>query len=236
MTPVTPGQGAADKVRQPRAVIFDLDGTLADSAPDIAAALNASLEGRGLETLSLAAVKLLVGGGARLLTERALAANGIVGDAIRIDTLLADFLDRYRAEPYVRTQLYPGARDALEQLAARGFALGVATNKPDDLTQAIVDGLGIRTYFGSVIGSVPGLALKPAPEILFKVCAALGAGPAEAIMVGDSAADLGAARAAGMGCILFTHGYSSKPVHTFGAAAVVTGFAELDEALQVFIG
>jgi phosphoglycolate phosphatase len=173
----------------------------------------------------------MVGGGARLLCERALAANGIEGQGQRTDGLHKAFLETYRARPCVETALYPGARDALTRLGRLGLNVGIATNKPDDLTQAIVDALGIRSALRAVVGSVPGLALKPAPDMLLRTCEALGVAPLEAVMVGDSRADLEAARAAGMRCILFTHGYSAEPVETLGADVVLDSFAELDDGL-----
>ncbi len=214
-----------------RAVLFDLDGTLADSAPDIAAALNTSLSLHGLKPLSLDQVKAMVGGGARLLCERALFANGLEAQGSLADALHATFLKTYGARPCVETALYPGAYEALARLSQLGLKLGIATNKPDDLSQAIVDVLGIRRCLGAVIGSTSALALKPAPDMLFRACARLRVAAAEALMVGDSRADIEAARAAGMGCIVFAHGYSSEPVEILGADAVLEAFAELDYAL-----
>ena len=219
-----------------RAVIFDLDGTLADSAPDTAAALNATLAASGLEVLDLATIKTMVGGGAELLVARALAANGEIPEQRRADALLADFLVRYRAAACVHTRLYPGARDALDELAADGIALGICTNKPADLTELVLAGLGLRGYFKCVVAATPDLPPKPDAAMLMRVLSEIGAMPSASLMIGDSAADLGCARAAGVRCILMRHGYSREPVDTLGADAVIAGFAGIRSALTRFAG
>lgn len=210
-----------------RAVLFDLDGTLLDSAPDIGAALNAALASVGLAALELDHIKTMVGGGAHLLCSRALAAGPRGGATISADALLEKFIAHYEAHPCERSVLYPGARDSLERLKRQGLSLGLVTNKPDRLTQVIVDALALRPLFGCILGGQPALRLKPDPDMLLRACKLLGVAPHEALMVGDSRADLGAARSAGMACILLAHGYSSEPVHRMGADAVVDDFAHL---------
>lgn len=215
----------------PRAVIFDLDGTLADSAPDIAAALNVALADAGHAPLDLGTVKTMVGAGARRLVERALATNGDAGRRVSTAAVHAAFLDAYHARSAHLTTLYPGAREVLADLAAQGVRLGVCTNKPHDLTLAILEALNVRVLFGSVAGSVPGAALKPAPDLLRKVLAELDVEPGSAVMVGDSRADAGAACAAGTRCILISHGYSAESVEQIGADAVVAGFLDMGPAI-----
>lgn len=219
------------RVAPSRAVIFDLDGTLVDSAPDIAAALNAALAEWQLAPLPLETIKTMVGGGARRLVERALANHGGTAAVPPIDDVLSAFLVAYRAEPAVRTVLYPEARETLRALASAGVPLGIATNKPQDLTLAILDAVSIRGHFGAVVGSTDGMALKPAPDMLLAVLAELEAEPAASIMVGDSAADVGAAGAAGMRILLLNHGYNQEPLESLGADGVFAGFGALLPAL-----
>jgi phosphoglycolate phosphatase len=125
------------------------------------------------------------------------------------------------------TRLYPGVQAALMRLGKDGVKLAVATNKPHDLAVAILDAVGIATRFGVIVGSVPGLELKPAPAILRKALTELGGTPDRAVMVGDSRADVGAAKAARCRSIVFGHGYSEVPVSTLGADAVCARFADL---------
>lgn len=213
------------------AVLFDLDGTLAHSAPDIAAALNIALSEAGLPSLDLAAVVEMVGGGARLLVERALAASGDPAGAVPAEQVLAGFLRAYEATPCLMTVLYPGAREAVAALGARGLRLGVATNKPERLTRAILDRLGISGHFSAIAASRPGLALKPAPDLLLAALADLQVEPAQAILVGDSKADVGAARAAGLRVALMQHGYSREPVEALRPDLVLDGFGEIVDSL-----
>ena len=141
------GRGGADAVKGVRAVIFDLDGTLADSAPDIANALNATLVAAGYGAHHLEIIKTMVGGGANVLVERALRAHGTDPDVSRVEQMLADFLVRYRAQPCAVTVLYPGALNVLNACRDAGFSLGICTNKPADLTEMVLDGLGVRAHF-----------------------------------------------------------------------------------------
>lgn len=209
------------------AVLLDLDGTLTDSVPDIAAALNEALIAARLSPLEEAHVKTMVGGGARRLVEAALLKNGHHGAAVDFEAVLESFLDAYRAKPARLTRLYPGTREALETWRRRGLKLGVVTNKPLDLTTSIIRALGLSSLFEVIVGSEPGLALKPSPDPILKAVNSLGCSPAAALMVGDSVADLGAARAAGCRMILLAHGYSNEPVAGLGADWVAADFAAL---------
>jgi phosphoglycolate phosphatase len=217
--------------RRLEAVVLDLDGTLADSVGDITDALNCALGQAGLAGFNEASVKRMVGSGSRRLVERALAAEGPLQPS-SVDRVLEVFLAAYRAAPCARTTLYPETRNALEALAARGIQLGVCTNKPADLTEAILCRLRIRGLFRSVVGGVPGVPLKPAPDMLVRSLAELGVSPTAAVLVGDGAADVGAARAAGVPIVLLAHGYSATPVAELGADAVASGFRDLQRALR----
>lgn len=214
-----------------RAVVFDLDGTLADTAPDIASALNLALAAEGLAPFSLDGVKSMVGGGTRKLVERALKAALAEAGAHRIDATLAAFSAAYVAAPCRDTVLYPGAREVIDHLRGSGVRIGVCTNKPEPMTAAVLEGLGVASVIDHVVAGSDRLALKPAPDMLLSAVGALGAAPHEAVMVGDSAADIGAARAAGVRCILVGHGYTTTPVAELGGDKVIDGFHQLATAL-----
>lgn len=206
-----------------RAVVFDLDGTLIDSVPDIAAALNRCLDAEGRTPLSEVGVARLVGGGARELVARAL------GDATpdtEIDRVHADFLAHYDAEPVSRTRLYPGTRELLSELCAAGLPLAICTNKPQPLTDLILARLDLAPYFATAWGAGPGKPLKPDAACLRTVCRTLGSMPAETVMVGDSHTDIDAARAAGCPSLLVAHGYEQRPLESLGADTVVAGLPE----------
>lgn len=215
----------------PRAVVFDLDGTLVDSAPDIAAALNVALGKAGHKALDLALVTSFVGGGARLLIERGLQACGEQAGATRIDEVYADFLAAYARDPAQLTKPYPGALAVLERLAAEGVRLGICTNKPADLTNAVLDQLTLTAFFVSVVAADGRLPLKPEPAMLRRALQELGVVANEAVMVGDSAADSGVAAAAGVRSVLLAHGYSHAPVGSLGADVVISGFEDFLECL-----
>lgn len=219
----------------PRAVVFDLDGTLVDSAADIAGALGRALAGEGLPGFDTETVKGLVGGGSRRLIERALAVLGVEAVPARVEDLRRAFEDQYLAAPCRSTRLYPGARELLATLSARGVALGVCTNKPEAITLSVLDALGLARTFGAVAGGSDTLALKPDPAMLVSVLSRLGAGPDEGVLIGDSAADVGAARGAGCGVVLVSFGYASGNAVALGADAVVDDFAEVPLVLaQLF--
>jgi phosphoglycolate phosphatase len=206
-----------------RAVVFDLDGTLIDSVPDITVALNRCLVTRGRAELDEEGVARLVGGGARELVARAFGPDM---PPAGIDSALSDFLTGYRAEPVALTRLYPGARELLDALRSAGLPLAICTNKPQDLTMLILGHLSLNGDFSVVWGGEPGKPLKPDAACLRSVCSALGVMPAEAIMVGDSLTDVDAARAAGCPVIAVAHGYERRPLDSLGADVVCAGLAE----------
>jgi phosphoglycolate phosphatase len=218
----------------PRAVIFDLDGTLVDSAPDIAAALNVALRQAGLKALPLDLVTSFVGGGARLLIERGLVACGEAADEGRIEVVYSEFLAAYEREPARLTTVYPGAIEVLERLMSEGVQLGICTNKPEGLTTAVLERLSLAAYFASIVAADGRLPLKPAPGMLRKALDVLGVTAGHAVMVGDSTADAGVAKAAGVRSIILEHGYSQIPVSSLGADVVIAGFDGLLTCLDQF--
>jgi len=215
-----------------RAIVFDLDGTLIDSAPDLRTALNRLLAEHQRRPLSLAEVTVMIGDGAAKLVERAFAATG---DAAGDDpaSLTAAFLALYEGNTAVETRAYPGVPETLSALRDDGIALGICTNKPEAPTREILRDLGLDGAFSAVYGgdTMAGVR-KPDPRLLLAVVDSLGARPAESVMVGDNANDVGAARAAGLPVILRAGGYTAIPAERLGADAVIAGFDELRGALE----
>ena len=206
-------------MKRPRLVVFDLDGTLIDSVADLATALNETL--RDLEPgslgLPLDRVRSFVGEGARRLVSRGLDAAGIPTDP---DAAVSVFMERYSHHLLDTTRFYPGVEALLRGLAGRRLA--VLTNKPGGFSRAILEGLGGAGHFFAVIGGDDG-ARKPDPAGLLRLCAAVGAAPREAVLVGDSAIDVRTARAASVPMIgvswgLAPAGFAADPpdfvVHT----------------------
>jgi phosphoglycolate phosphatase len=209
----------------PQAVVFDLDGTLIDSAPDIAHALNGATATRGLAPFELPEVKEMIGGGVPQLVERALIARGFPRSELM--PLVDDFLALYRRDLTTRTVIYDGARTLLEQLHNEGRSLGVCTNKNHELTLAILDQLDLAKYFGAVFGERDGYARKPDAAPLLETLSALGVTPGEALMVGDSEADVACARNAIMPVIVVSFGYSKVAPEALGADVVIPSLSEL---------
>jgi len=215
-----------------KAVIFDLDGTLVDSAPDIHAATNALLRAMGYQPLSHKIVRSFIGNGIPKLVERVMKASHIDFTRERHAAMTAQFEALYAEKPAEKTEFYSGVKEMLETLKGQGYALGVCTNKNLGLTMRVLDGMGITQFFGSVIGgdSLPVKKPDPAP---FHACA-LELDASEIIYVGDSEVDAATAKAAGVPFALFTEGYRKTPVaaipHDFGFSDF-TMLAQLLETL-----
>ncbi len=214
----------------PDAVVFDLDGTLIDSAPDLAHALNYAIEKRGLPPFPLDEVKQMVGGGVPKLVERALLAHGV--SRIGLAPVVADFIEFYGDNLTTRTPLYEGARELLEKLRSEGRPLGLCTNKRHDLTLKTLQVLDLAQYFSAVIGEREGAPRKPDPAPLRGVLAALDVSPARAVMVGDSAADVGCARAAGVASVVVSFGYSRIEPSKLGGDACIDRLADLHRCFK----
>jgi phosphoglycolate phosphatase len=215
----------------PQAVIFDLDGTLVDSAPDIASALNEVLGRRGLSSFPLEQVKQMIGGGIPALIRRALGAHGV--EPHDIDPLVKDMIAVYAERATALTTLYDGAQDELIRLREAGVKLAVCTNKLQDITDIILRDLSVAKYFASVVGARTGRPRKPEPGALQAVLDELGGLDAgQAVMIGDSGADAGAAKALGMPLVLVGFGYCPTRLEDFEPDAIIAGFGELPAALE----
>ncbi|MBV0893229.1 phosphoglycolate phosphatase [Paracoccus sp. Z118] len=195
----------------PCPVVFDLDGTLVDSAPDIHASVNAVLRDNGLRTLTLDRVRSFIGGGVELLWAQIAAELAL--DPSERPRLLAAFMSRYHHATQL-TRLYDGVREALDVLSQRGHPLGLCTNKPGAPTLSVLDHFGLTPYFGAVVAGDSLAVKKPDPAPLLAALRQLGADPAHprGIFVGDSEYDAHAARAAGVPLLLFMGGYRHEPL------------------------
>jgi len=212
------------------ALIFDLDGTLADTAPDLLGATNAVLAARGRPLLDLAHLRHMVGFGARALIAQAMEASGTPVTEDQMPGLVEIFLDHYRAHIADGTRLFPGVPETLAALKARGARLGVLTNKPQELTDRLLPLLGLDGLFAAVYGAGRKPYTKPDPRIFHEVVTDCGG--ASGTMIGDSITDLNTARAAGAPCILFSYGFTPVPAAELGADLVLDDFAALPEALK----
>lgn len=200
-------------------VVFDLDGTLVDSAGDLQAALNQLLREYNLPALDLAAVKLMIGDGVAKLVERAFVATG--GDLVSLNIATARFLQFYEGNATERTMAYPGVHETLSELLAAGFTMGVVTNKPYAATMEILEALKLSRFFVTVVGGDSAPRRKPHPDPILKALADAKLRPADTIMVGDNYHDVEAAHAAGLSAIMVTYGYSHKAPANVGADYLV---------------
>lgn len=209
-----------------RAVFFDLDGTLVDSAPDMAAAVNELMAEYGLGRHSLEAVRGMIGHGVETLIERAFAAHSIVLGLRDQSASRARMNEIYGRHLTHLTSLRTGAYGALSAARKAGMRTGVVTNKPEGFSRIVLAHFGLSNDLDVVIGGDAGHPKKPAPDMLLAACHACGCSSAQAVMVGDSMADVGAAKAAGMRCIIVRGGYTELAAEALGADLVID---ELDQ-------
>jgi phosphoglycolate phosphatase len=205
-----------------RTLLLDLDGTLVNSLPDLAAAANRLLRARGLAALSESEVATMVGDGVARLVERAFAARGATPDAGAVAEFSADYL----AHAADATRPYPGVTEGLRGLAAEGWRLAVCTNKLERAARALLATLGLAPLFAAIGGGDSFPVRKPDPAHLLATLRAAGGEPAHAVMAGDHANDVAAARGAGLPCVFAAWGYG-PPAMAEGAAATASDFAEL---------
>src|ERR1019366_4778249 len=206
---------------------FDLDGTLVDSAPDLIGSLNVILHEKRLPALSLRQARPMVGRGARAMIEQGFAAAGEPLDAAETPALVRRFIAVYRERIALESRPFEGVEAALTDLAGAGAGLCVCTNKFTDLSVALLDALDLSRHFAAVIG--PDLAPAPKPDARHLIAAVEAAGGRieRALMVGDSAADVGAARAAGVPSIVVGFGYTEIAPAELGGDHLIEHFSEL---------
>ncbi|PZF77712.1 phosphoglycolate phosphatase [Aestuariivirga litoralis] len=215
-----------------RAVIFDLDGTLVDTAPDLMRATNFVLTGMGRRPLEMPEVRAFVGHGARALLTRGLAATGGLPDAYDVEADYRRFVDYYAANIAQGSAPFPGLVSLLDRLKDEGYGLGVCTNKLEGLSVLLLEALDLAKYFGSVVGpDTLGIA-KPDPKPFFEAVNRLDLDSPRAIMVGDSETDILTARNAGVPVIAVPFGYTPRPVAEFAPDRLIGHFDEAYGAIE----
>jgi phosphoglycolate phosphatase len=210
-------------------VVFDLDGTLADTAPDLTAALNHSLVQMGRATVPEASVRHMVGHGARALLQKGLAATGEVNEAL-IDEGFPIFLDYYGDHICDGSTKFPGLEAALDELAAMGVKLAVCTNKLEWLSVRFIEAIGWQSRFDALVGGDTVGVRKPDPAPLLEAIARCGGG--RAAFVGDSITDTTTGKAAGIPTVAVTFGFSDRPPTELGADRLIDHFDALIPALR----
>jgi phosphoglycolate phosphatase len=215
-----------------KAVLLDLDGTLLDTAPEIAAAANAMLADHGLAPLPASTVRDFIGSGIPRLVERCLRAAGPPLVCTRMEGALASFGAHYRRLNGSSSAPFPGVLDALERLRAAGLRLACVTNKAAAYTTPLLEKTGLAPFFDSVVSADQVGTRKPHPGPVWHACRTLGVIPGETALIGDSANDAEAARAAGCRVLLVSYGYSEgRDVRTFDSDGVVASLGEAADLL-----
>jgi phosphoglycolate phosphatase len=212
-------------------IVFDLDGTLVDTAPDLIGTLNVILSREGLAPLSMAEARPLIGAGVRPLLERGLGKRQVGGEEGLLDRLFADFLEHYAAHIAERSRPFPGVEEMLDQLSARGFLLAVCTNKLEWLSVRLLEALKLGSKFRVICGQDTFGLKKPDAEFLRRTIRAAGGAENRTIMVGDSETDIRLARNAGVPAIAVDFGYTETPVARFEPDATISHFDQLPAAL-----
>ncbi|MDO6520954.1 HAD-IA family hydrolase [Shimia thalassica] len=219
-----------------RTVVFDLDGTLADTSGDLLAAANACFQAMGegdvlrVETDARTALR----GGKAMLT-LGLTRLGRM-DAALVDSYYPMLLEAYGAAIDTHTFLYPGAMQAVADLSAMGYGVGICTNKPEALAEQLMASLGARDAFGALVGADTLAVRKPDPEPLFETARRLGGDPAKTVLIGDSVTDRETARAAGVPSVLVTFGPSGEDMAALTPEALLHDYADLPDMVQDLVG
>ncbi len=212
-------------------IVFDLDGTLIDTAPDLIDTLNVIFAREGLSQVPYDTARNLIGGGARMMIARGVEAEGRVFPPAKLEQLFADFIAHYSEHIADRSQPFPGLIDALDTLASNGWRFAVCTNKLERLSLKLLIQLGLAERFAAICGQDTFGVQKPDPEVLRRTVAAAGGKLQNAIMIGDSLTDIRTARAAGVPVIAVDFGYTEGPVAEFGPDRIISRFAELPAAV-----
>jgi phosphoglycolate phosphatase len=221
----------AAPVRPPGTLVFDLDGTLVDTAGDLTVTLNAVLAGEGLAAVPPDRARAMIGHGARAMLEAGLKASGADPSPARIDALFARFIAHYGENIAAHSRPYPGAEAALDRLSAAGWRLAVCTNKLEALSRRLLEALGLAGRFAAIAGQDTFGVRKPDPRHLTGTLLRVGGAGRPAVMVGDSDVDLATAGGAGVPAIAVTFGYGPLTVTNLPPAQVIDDFDGLDAAI-----
>ena len=216
-------------------IVFDLDGTLIDTAPDLIDTLNVVFAREGWAPVSYETARNLIGGGARGMIARGIAAEGIAVAPAKVEQLFADFIAHYTEHIADRSQPFPGLTDALDVLASGGCRFAVCTNKLERLSVLLLKQLRLADRFAAICGQDTFGVQKPDPEVLRRTIAAAGGSLTHAIMIGDSLTDIRTARAAGIPVIAVDFGYSERPVSELGPDRIISHFAQLPSAIAAIL-
>jgi len=215
-----------------RIIVFDLDGTLVDTAPDLISALNYVLDREGLPPVPLHAARNMIGAGARKLIERGLELEDRATSAEDITRMTGDFIDYYAKNIAVASRPFEGLESALDDLAARGCRFAVCTNKLEWLSKLLLDQLGLSRRFHAICGADTFGVSKPDPVILQQTIARAGGQLSSAIMVGDAGPDVGVARRAGIPVIGVEFGYTDVPIADLKPDRLIGHMRDLPDAIE----
>ncbi|MGL4240562.1 MAG: phosphoglycolate phosphatase [Beijerinckiaceae bacterium] len=218
--------------RLPPIAVFDLDGTLAETAGDLVATLNAVMAREGLPAVPFEAARDMIGAGARALIERGFQAAGRSLEQAQLDELFAFFLAHYEEHILVHSHLFEGVEQALQVLSGDGFRLAVCTNKTEAHAVKLLGLLGVAKRFPVITGKDTFPFFKPDPRHLTETIRLAGGDPARAVMVGDSRTDIDTAKAAGVPVVAVTFGYTTVPVDQLGPDRIIAHFRELPAAVR----
>jgi phosphoglycolate phosphatase len=214
------------------ALLFDLDGTLVDSAPDIAVAVNRVLAMDEIAPLTVPVVRSLIGEGVRRLVEKAFILQNTRLDGRGLDERTEHFEALYESAIAVHTKAYPGVVEGLREMRQMGFKTAIVSNKIQYLTDQLLAKLNLTDKVDYVCGARDNLSKKPAPDMLLHTLEILGTDATEALFIGDSIADVTAAKAANLPCVLIAGGYTETAIEKLGAWQTVSSFAGLWPALN----
>jgi phosphoglycolate phosphatase len=212
-------------------VVFDLDGTLVDTAPDLIETLNVVLRSERLPPVAYDEARLMIGGGARRMLELGLRADGRSPSPQELDRMFNNFLEHYSSHIADRSRPFPGLEAALDEMEARGCKFAVCTNKLEGLSRQLLDALDLTGRFELICGQDTFGAMKPDPEVLRRTIREAGGDLRRAVMVGDSATDINTAKAAEVPVVAVDFGYTETPVHHLGPDRIISHFKALPGAV-----